>query len=402
MAQFWNSPLFAFMVFVVIFAVGDMVSNLTKGIISTIVIGCLLYLFGFWTGLIPQTIGKTGLDAIQITHLYQVMTSFGIALMITNLGTMINLDDFIKEWKTVLVALFGLVGLVLVSFTLSTWCFGRWYALSAAAPLAGGIIAGIITNQAAVAAGHPEIGGFALLMVGFQFFIGMPISAWLLRKESNRLLKAGVLPPLPAEGVDTAKKINIRLIPPLPKKMQSSTIILARLAIVAYLCEPLARATHAPAAVLYLVMGVLFTEIGFLDKQSLTKSGAMGLLMLGTIAILPNGVKTITPTAFAQMVLPIFGTLFFAVIFIGLFAFLLGKLLGYNYAIAIPIGLTALVAYPGTQIISEEVVRGLDASETDKKRVLNYILPKMLVGGFTTVTIASVILAGIVAPMIFK
>jgi hypothetical protein len=330
------------------------------------------------------------------------MVSFGSALMITNLGTMINLDDFIKEWKTVLVGLCGIIGLVLVSFTLSSWCFGRSYALAAAPPLAGGIVAGIITNQAAVAAGHPEIGGFALLMVGFQFFVGMPISSWLLRKESNRLLKSGELPPLPPEGKAVGKKINIRFIPELPPKLRSNTIILARLTIVAFICEPIARATKIPAAVLYLVLGVFFTEIGFLEKQSLTKSGSMGLLMLGTIAILPNGVKAISPAAFVQMILPIFGTLFFAIIFIGLFALILGKLLGYNYAISIPIGLTALVAYPGTQIISEEVVRGLDASEDDKKRVLNYILPKMLVGGFTTVTIASVIIAGIIAPLIFK
>ena len=34
-------------------------------------------------------------------------------------------------------------------------------------------------------------------------------------------------------------------------------------------------------------------------------------------------------------------------------------------------------------------------------KALEYIMPKMIVGGFATVTIASVALAGVLAPMIF-
>ena len=37
----------------------------------------------------------------------------------------------------------------------------------------------------------------------------------------------------------------------------------------------------------------------------------------------------------------------------------------------------------------------------EKEKALAYVMPKMIVGGFTTVTIASVVFAGIIAPLIF-
>ena len=68
---------------------------------------------------------------------------------------------------------------------------------------------------------------------------------------------------------------------------------------------------------------------------------------------------------------------------------------------SIAIGCTALIGYPLTQILTEEVLSVLDIDEETKQKLNNALLPKMLVGGFTTVTIASVVFAGIVVPMIF-
>lgn len=70
---------------------------------------------------------------------------------------MINLKDLVKEWKTVVIAIIGLVGLAVVSFTIGSWIFGREYALSAASPISGGVIATILTTTAATEAGRPEI-----------------------------------------------------------------------------------------------------------------------------------------------------------------------------------------------------------------------------------------------------
>lgn len=43
-----------------------------------------------------------------------------------------------------------------------------------------------------------------------------------------------------------------------------------------------------------------------------------------------------------------------------------------------------------------------NATEEQRKNAMDYILPKMIIGGFVTVTIASVAFASLIGPMIFQ
>ena len=61
-----------------------------------------------------------------------------------------------------------------------------------------------------------------------------------------------------------------------------------------------------------------------------------------------------------------------------------------------------MLAYPATQIITTEAVDSIEGMTPEQRqRAMDYALPKMIIGGFVTVTIASVIFAGIISPMIF-
>ena len=403
MQSLWT-PLFSFAVFVIVFAFGDLVAEKTKGLVSSIIIGAAVYLVGFWTKIIPAS-------SLTDTTLPAMMSAFGIAILLVHVGTIINLEDLLKEWKTVLIALIGLVGLAAISFTLSTMLFGREYALSAASPIAGGVIAGVITNESAVAAGKPELGGFAMLVVAFQMFIGMPIASFLLKKEANKLVKSGTLD-LSGDSADKKKKINLRFIPPMPKSLSTSSWIIGRVAIVAAIAAILANFTAIPGSnptnyilnpnIAYLLFGILFCEFGFLEKNALNKANAYGFVGIALMSIVPGSFASISFKAFLGMIYPLIGTLILGSIGNAVFAVIAGKLLGYSPAMSITIGLTALIGYPGTQVITNEVTNGLDASDEEKAAVSEILLPKMLVGGFTTVTIASVVFAGIIAPMIFK
>ena len=159
MENLWT-PLFSLTVFLIVFAVGDVVSYKTKGLISGIIIAAVVYIAGYWTGIIPT-------DSVASTGMPTMLTAFMIPLLLVNLGTSISISQLLSEWKTVAIALIGLVGLALISFTVSSMLFTREYALSASSPIAGGTIAAIITNEAAVAAGKPEYGAFAMLVVSF-------------------------------------------------------------------------------------------------------------------------------------------------------------------------------------------------------------------------------------------
>ena len=102
------------------------------------------------------------------------------------------------------------------------------------------------------------------------------------------------------------------------------------------------------------------------------------------------------------MIAPIFGMLVIGAIGIAIGSSIAGKIVGYNIFVSIACGVTALFGYPATEILSKEVCASMDDfTELEKVYALDYVMPKMIVGGFTTVTIASVVFAGIIAPMIF-
>lgn len=108
------TPLFSFVIFILFFAIGDWISNLTDSKVSGLLIAMLLYLVGFQTGVIPaSSIDDTGLTALA--------SNFAIMLILVGMGTMIHIKELMAQWKTVMVALVGLVGLALCSFTISSW-----------------------------------------------------------------------------------------------------------------------------------------------------------------------------------------------------------------------------------------------------------------------------------------
>ena len=401
MGNLWT-PLFSVTIFLLVFGVGDIISLKTKGLISGVVVAAIIYIGGYWTGIIPT-------DSVASTGLPTMLTAFMIPLLLVNLGTAINLEQLFAEWKTVTIAIIGLVGLGILSFTLSSWLFTREYALCASSPIAGGTIAAIITTEAATAAGKPQYGAFAMLVVAFQMFIGMPVASYMLKKEANSLLTKGVH--TGSAQQQNTRKFNLRFIPETPPQYQTSVILTCKVALIAVISYYIANLTVIPGSnpvnyilnpnIAYLLFGILFCEFGFLEKGSLQKANMNGFMMLGLYALTPSSFTTITPAALKEMLIPLVGTLIVGSLGIAVFSAICGKFLGYSAPLSIAIGMCALIGYPGTQIITDDVVNALSASTEEKAAINDILLPKMLVGGFATVTIASVIFAGIVTPLIF-
>ncbi|MFW5807167.1 MAG: hypothetical protein ACOCWU_05815 [Spirochaetota bacterium] len=81
-------------------------------------------------------------------------------------------------------------------------------------------------------------------------------------------------------------------------------------------------------------------------------------------------------------------------------SFVLSRILDYSWELSLAISTTCLFGFPATYIISEEVSESQSRNGEEKEFLIKQILPKMLVAGFTTVTIASVILAGIIVNLL--
>ena len=109
----------------------------------------------------------------------------------------------------------------------------------------------------------------------------------------------------------------------------------------------------------------------------------------------------LTPSGLAKMIVPVVGILVLCSIGIIGVCGIVGKLLGYSPYASAAIGVTCMLAYPATQIITTEGVDSLEWEGEERQKAMDYMLPKMIIGGFVTVTVVSVAFASIIGPMIF-
>jgi hypothetical protein len=392
--------LLAITIVLVVFAIGDFVSYKTKSIVSMMFVASVLFLIGFWAG-IPATLFA---DA-QLVGFGALM----IGLLITHMGTLLSIDDLKKQWKTVLVALAAVGGIGLFLSVVGTPIVGKEYAVAAAPPISGGVVAAIIMSEEAAAQGLDAIALFVTLLVVVQGFFGYPVASFMLNREAKKILAnmgntdEDILMENSSELAEKAtSKERKKLIPPLPKDLQTSYILLAKLAITAYISFQLAGLTNEiiHKYVMCLLVGVVAREIGFLEESVMNKANSFGLAMVALMAVIFGNLAKATPEMLVSILFPLVATLVLGVIGIAIFSGIMGKVLKLSPTMAIAIGSSALFGFPGTFIISNEVANANGKSPEERGAILDAILPKMLVAGFITVTIASVVLAGIMVKMI--
>lgn len=388
--------LLALTVVSIIFAVGDLVSAKTKALFSMLFVSSVIFLIGFWSGL-PTTIFQ---DAALI-NIGVVL----ISLLITHMGTLMGIKELMEQWKTVVIALGAVAGIGVFLLVFGSMILGREMAVAAAPPISGGVVAALIVGEAAKAKGLETIVVFVTLLVVVQGFFGYPVASYCLSREArrlSRLFKEKGLPTETQRAQGEQETPGYRIVPPLPKELQTAFILIAKLSIGAFIAFKLAALTNdvINKYVMCLIVGIALREIGFLEESIMTKANAFGLGMVALMAVIFANLTKATPEMVLSLLWPLVCSLTLGLVAIVIASVALGKLLGYSMEMAISIGVSALFGFPGTFVISNEVANAIGETEEEKKAILHEILPKMLVAGFTTVTISSVILAGIMAKMI--
>lgn len=147
--------------------------------------------------------------------------------------------------------------------------------------------------------------------------------------------------------------------------------------------------------VLCLLFGVIATSIGFLERQPLQKANGFGFAIMALMLFIFDGLKNATPEMLLDLLWPMFGTIVIGIIGMYIFSFIVGKFLGVSKELAFAVSLTALYGFPADYIITNEVINSLTTDQKEREALTSHMLPPMLVAGFVTVTIVSVVLAGI-------
>ena len=378
----------------VVFAVGDMISAKTKAIVSMLLVASVVFLAGFWTGIFPTTMFA---DSTLLS-----MAGLLVTMLLVHLGTTIKLRDFGAQWRTVIISAVACIAISAAVYFIGQLIIDRGFALVGAPILSGGVVATLQMQEMAQKADLPQLAVFATLVMCAQGFVGYPVASLCLKSEAKRIkaqLDAGELSVASQDAEKAAAASRKKLIPALPAKYNTPNVVLAKVVLVALLSVFVSSLFHDAVNKLVwcLIFGVLCKELGFLDEDALGKANATGIVMpIITLSIFTN-LASATPEMVVSMVVPLLvviaiGTVAFAVVSI-----LIGKIFHYSWQMSVAIGSSCLFGFPGTVIISNEVSESTGTTPEEKAYINAQIMPKMLVAGMVTVSITSVLVAGVMS-----
>ena len=388
-------PILALTVLSAIYSFGEVVAQKTKAVLSATLVIAFVLLIGFWCGL-PKTI----FDDSATSAIGMLL----VGLLITSLGTRIDFTELKRQWKTVVIGIVGVSIAVFGIIVVASLIIGRDMAMAGAPIFAGANTATLVMIDALNAKGLDTLGTFCIMMLVTQNFIGIPTASLLLRHEARRFLKDPKqmeLYRVADEGSAGGGAVKRRPLQ-LPAILSKPSVCLTKLALVATVANVLATLTNGVVHyfVFALLLGVLFHELGFLESDSLTKSQASSFILFVTTVVIFSNLATTTPQQILDMLVPLLICLVLGVLFAIVAGLILGRVLRMGAGLSISIILTCTFGFPTTLFIPQEVSQAIGTTEEEKAILLRYLEPKMITGGFVTVTIFSVILAGIVAGML--
>lgn len=401
--------LLALVIILAILYIGDLVTTLTKAWIPSVFVCAVLFLIGYWTFFPKDIVARAGVPAVVAVML--------MYLLITNMGTLLSIKDLKTQWKTILISLSGILGIIVVCFIVGTIFFDQNTVIVAIPPLVGGIVSALIMSGGAKDAGLMELSVFAIVIYVMQGFAGYPLTSIMLKKEGKKVLakyRAGEWTEC-AKQEEEQNKLDVvkeleenpmpRLFSKIPASYNTSYFQFLRIAVVAvlsYYCSELLKMVDIIVSpfVICLFFGIIAASIGFLERHPLKKANGFGFAIMGLMLFIFDTLNHATPEMLLGLVAPLVVLIVAAVIGMFIFSAIIGKVLKVSKEMAFAVSLTALYGFPADYIITNEVINSLTQDEKERQVLNNHMLAPMLIGGFISVTIVSVVLAGIMVSMI--
>jgi hypothetical protein len=163
--------------------------------------------------------------------------------------------------------------------------------------------------------------------------------------------------------------------------MQTPFIFIAKAVLVGWLGIQFAHLLNdvINKYVMALIFGIIFAEIGFLDRKVLDKGGATGLALFVLLIPVFHSLPKATPSMVVSLILPIVLSFLIASVAIVAVTFVLARLFKYSWALSMAIGFSCMFGFPGTFIISEEVANAQSNSDDEREYLRAPLKDSMLV-----------------------
>jgi hypothetical protein len=384
-----HDPLFAAMLVLGLVAIGEIVSVLTRARVPMLLIAILGFLVLIWTGVFPKNIVETS----TFSQIGVLMTG----PLVVHLGTLIPLSLMIKQYKAVLIALGGTVVAICLVLPIISMLFSYQTAVAGMGPIVGGIVAFIVTSDRLKELGFENLVAIPALVLAVHKLFGMPVASYFLRKYAIILRDK-------MDFADSKKYVAAALEMPLhghspkvkPKKkyeFNTANVLLFKLFLGASIAAVIGNYTGVSSTIWCLIIGVIGTRFKFYDENIMDKAKASSIAVLGTIFIVIASMSTVSFIQFLHFIPQVLSIIIIGQIGIVGGGFIFSKLFKIHPYKGMSMSLTSMFGFPADYILCQEVSRSVGRTEEEQQTLLNELSPPMLIAGFSTVTVASVIIA---------
>ena len=381
-----EEPIVATVMLFALLALGEVISIYSRARIPMLMTAMIGYLVLTWTGVFPENI----LELSTLPALGAIL----IGPLIIHMGTLMPLSILKKQWRAVIISVSGLIGALALVLLIVPLFFDFETAASGVGPISGGVVALLITTEKLTELGLTALIVVPVLIAAFQTPIGMPLIAFLLKRYASRFVSTTQATQAEMESMDedeTPVRFNL---------LKNNIILLFIVFVFAAVATVLSEWTGIHFTLFCLLFGILMLNGRLFPQAVLQKSNSFSFMMVALIFVIIGTMGGITPQDVINNIPAVILILICGVSGLALGGFIASKAVGWHPLKGMPVALTALVGFPGDYIICEEVSRSTTDNQTDQTRVFNEIVTPMLIGGFVTVTVASVVVASFVMGML--
>jgi MFS family permease len=376
-------------------AFGELISIWSKARIPSLLVAMLSIFVFAKIGIVPETV----IDDSMLVQIYTIL----VAPLLFHMGTLIPLRVMLKQWRSVIIATSGMLVAVLLILAVVAPLFGFETFVAGSGPLAGGIVATSLTTEGLTAHGAASsIIVLPALVLMLQSLPSMPMTNFLLRRYAAKLRDSGELQELArahhAEEEEAQQKKKPITLPGF--LVDNQLFMLFLILVGGSAATLLAVPTHIPSSILALILGILAAAVGLSPDKAMERSNSFGIAMAGVIAIVMAPLVTASVQDVINAFLPTVMILIVGGAGIIGGGFIATKLLRWKSGLGMSVALTAMYGFPADYLLTNEVARSVARDEDEKEALLSAMLPPMLVGGFTSVSAGSIVIASVLVSLL--
>lgn len=372
-------------------ALGEIVSIATRARVPALLVAMLSLFVLAKIGIIPTEI-------VEVSTMVSVGALIQPAIMV-HMGSLMPLRTMLQQWRSVLIAGVGII--VATGIILATvWpLFGFEYAVAGAGPIAGGIVSTALTTAGLTEAGM--IGAVVVipsLILMLQSLPSMPLTNFFLRRYAAKLIASGELATggdgAAAAGTTAEEPVEKKKLVRLPQVLVDNQLFLLFLVFAAgALAYWIGELTGISYSIWGLLVGIVLTALGVIPDKVMERSNSFTIAMAAIIFIVVAPLMTASVADVIASLVPVACILVIGLLGICIGGFVVTKLVGWDPNLGMAVALTAMYGFPADYLITQEVARSTGRTQEESQALLDKMLPPMLIGGFTSVSAGSILVA---------